>query len=494
MGILEIYFINVTLICEVFMPNYVYFLLACLALIVGYIIYGSIVAKLFGEDPNRPTPAITMADGVDYVPMKPANIWLIQLLNIAGIGPIFGPILGALYGPSALLWIVIGSIFAGGVHDYLSGMLSIRYKGTNVPNIVGYNLGNGFKHLMQVFAIILLLLVGVVFVTSPALLLKDLTSINSNIWLVIIFIYYFLATILPIDKIIGRFYPIFGAILLIMAVGMTTMLFVKGYDFYPSAEFVNQYPGENPLPMWPLIFVTIACGALSGFHATQSPIMSRCVTNETLGKPIFYGSMIGEGFIALIWATVGMTFYHSPAELQAAMANGGPAAVVNETAISLMGGFGGFLAVLGVIVLPITSGDTAFRAARLTIAEVFDYSQSERKNRLLIAIPLFILGAIISQIDFNIIWRYFGWSNQTLACIMLWAGAAYLYHRGRFHWIASLPATFMTAVVVTFICSQKIGFGMSMQISNYIGISSAIIALLAFIIYAKRPTKNEPQE
>ena len=349
-------------------------------------------------------------------------------------------------------------------------------------------------HLFTSF-IILLLLVGVVFMTSPAMLLKNLTSIDMNVWLIIIFVYYLLATILPIDKIIGRLYPIFGAVLLIMAVGMTVMLFVKGYDFYPAAEMTNQFPGDNPLPIYPLIFVTIACGALSGFHATQSPLMSRCLTKESYGRPIFYGAMIGEGFIALIWATVGMTFYQSPAELQAALASGGPANVVNQSALSLMGSIGGILAVLGVIVLPITSGDTAFRAARLTIAEVFNFNQTPSKNRLSIAIPLFIVGAILTQVDFNVIWRYFGWSNQTLACIMLWAGAAYLYRKGRFHWIASIPATFMTSVVVCYICMDKnLGFGIDYTISVYIGIAGALIAIGSFLAFANKNIEGAPTD
>ncbi len=280
-----------------------------------------------------------------------------------------------------------------------------------------------------------------------------------------------------------------------MAVGMTVMLFVKGYDFYPAAEMTNQFPGDNPLPIYPLIFVTIACGALSGFHATQSPLMSRCLTKESYGRPIFYGAMIGEGFIALIWATVGMTFYQSPAELQAALASGGPANVVNQSALSLMGSIGGILAVLGVIVLPITSGDTAFRAARLTIAEVFNFNQTPSKNRLSIAIPLFIVGAILTQVDFNVIWRYFGWSNQTLACIMLWAGAAYLYRKGRFHWIASIPATFMTSVVVCYICMDKnLGFGIDYTISVYIGIAGALIAIGSFLAFANKNIEGAPTD
>lgn len=472
------------------MSGYAYFFVSLLALIGGYFIYGTFVDKVFGSDPNRKTPAITHADGVDFVEMKPAKIWLIQILNIAGVGPIFGPILGALYGPAALVWIVIGCIFAGGVHDYLSGMLSIRYKGSNVPTIVGYNLGKIFKAIMQVFSVVLLLLVGVVFVTAPAGLLSKLfSSIGFEVWLIAIFAYYFCATILPIDKIIGRFYPCFGALLLIMSFGMITMLFINGYEFYPSLEWTNQNP--DGLPIWPLIFITIACGALSGFHATQSPIMSRCLGNEKLGKPVFYGAMIGEGIIALIWCTVGMTFYQTPEALKLA---GAPANVVYESAFALMGALGGTLAILGVIILPITSGDTAFRAARLTIAEAFGFKQNEAKNRLTIALPLFVLGAILSQVDFNIIWRYFGFANQALAVIVLWAGAAYLYRHNKFHFIASLPATFMTAVVVSFLCANKIGFNMPYEISNYIGIAVAIASLLAFIALGKKPIAGAPTE
>ena len=284
------------------MPNYVYFLLAVAGLILGYIVYGSIVAKIFGADENRPTPAKTMADGVDYVEMPMWKVWLIQLLNIAGVGPVFGPILGALYGPSALLWIVIGTIFAGAVHDYFSGMLSVRYKGANVPTIVGYNLGNAAKQVMRVFAVILLLLVGVVFVAAPAGLLAKLTPdyMDQMFWVAVIFAYYFLATILPIDKIIGRLYPLFGAVLIIMAVGMTVTMFTSGCEFYNWAAFPNTHPQQ--LPIFPLVFITIACGALSGFHATQSPLMSRCLGNEKQGKAVFYGGMVAEGFIGLVWA------------------------------------------------------------------------------------------------------------------------------------------------------------------------------------------------
>ncbi len=468
------------------MPGYVYFLLACAGLVLGYIVYGTFVQKVFGADPSIKTPAITKADGVDYTQMQPSRIWLIQLLNIAGVGPIFGPILGALYGPAALLWIVFGSIFAGAVHDYLAGMLSVRYGGSNMPNVVGYTLGSIPKQFMRVFSVILLLLVGVVFVTAPAKLLSNLTPdwMNFMFWLVVIFAYYFLATILPIDKLIGRIYPFFGALLLIMAVGMTVMLFVDGKPFYGAAEWTNQHP--KALPLWPLMFITIACGAISGFHATQSPIMSRCMANENLGKPIFYGSMIAEGFIALVWATVGMTFYQGPEALQETIAAGGPGKVVSDSAYALMGSVGGLLAVLGVIILPITSGDTAFRATRLTIAEMFKLPQVNVVKRLTIAVPLFVLGAVLSQLDFNILWRYFGWANQTLAMIVLWAGAAYLYRKNRLHWIASLPATFMTAATFTYISYEPaMGFGLSITTANIIGAAVAVGFLVLFILRGK---------
>ena len=367
------------------MPSWMYFVLALAGLLAGYCVYGAIVEKVFGPDPNRPTPACKMPDGVDYVEMSPTKVFLIQLLNIAGLGPVFGPILGALYGPIALLWVVIGCVFAGAVHDYFSGMLSVRYNGKSVPDIVGYNLGDLIKKLMRVFAVVLLILVGVVFVAAPAALLAKLTpsALNLTFWVCVIFAYYFLATIMPIDKIIGRFYPIFGAILIFMAVGITVMMFVSGTEFYNSAQWANQNP--KGLPIFPLVFITIACGALSGFHATQSPLMARCMANEKLGKPVFYGSMVAEGFIGLVWATVGMSFYHGPEALAAALAAGGPGNVVTESSFALMGTVGGILAILGVVVLPITSGDTAFRAARLTIAETFNYSQKAISPRLLIA-------------------------------------------------------------------------------------------------------------
>ena len=478
------------------MPKYMWFIIATACLIVGYIVYGGIVAKIFGTDGNRPTPAKTMADGVDYVEMPTWKVWLVQLLNIAGVGPVFGPILGALWGPSALIWIVIGSIFAGAVHDYMSGMLSVRYNGANVPAIVGYNLGNIAKQVMRVFAVVLLILVGVVFVSAPAALLAKLTPdyMNLTFWVIVIFAYYFIATIMPVDKIIGNFYPIFGAILIFMAVGMTVMLFYSDLPaFYNSIDSWTQNTHPKDLPIFPLVFITIACGALSGFRATQSPIMARCMANEKLGKPVFYGSMIAEGFIGLVWATVGMTFYHGPTELSAALAAGGPGNVVTQSSMALMGTVGGVLAILGVVVLPITSGDTAFRAARLTLAEAINYKQKLILPRLYIAVPMFIIGIFLSRVDFTIIWRYFGWANQTLATIVLWAGAAYLIRRGRFHWICTVPATFMTAVCVSYICYEPtMGFNISIDIANIIGVVAAIIAFVAFMIGGRKPIEDAP--
>jgi carbon starvation protein CstA len=480
------------------MPSFVYFLLAVAALIAGYMVYSRVAEKLFGIDEDRATPANSMADGVDYIKLPTPKIFLIQLLNIAGVGPVFGPILGALYGPSALLWIVLGSIFAGGMHDYFSGMMSVRYNGKSIPDVVGYTLGNGFKQFMRGFSIILLVLVGVVFVTAPAGLLANITPdwATKGMWVIVIFCYYFLATVLPIDVLIARLYPLFAVVLIIMAVGVGGGLIVEGYAFYnwPLADGASFWDNPHPqsLSLWPLMFVTIACGALSGFHATQSPLMSRCVPNETCGRGVFYGAMIAEGVIALIWATAGMTFYDSAPALLAAIKAGTPSGVVNEVCMTLLGPVGGILAILGVVVLPITSGDTAFRAARLIIADFTGVAQSKPVMRLFIAVPLFVIGIILSQVDFNIIWRYFGWSNQTLATIVLWSAAAYVVRRGGMHWLVSVPATFMTAVVIAYICVAPEGFTLPYTISVSIGLAVASLALISFLAAGNWFRKNVP--
>lgn len=462
-----------------------YFFACVAALIVGYFVYGKIVDRIFDADPNRITPARALADGVDYVEMSPKKIFLIQLLNIAGLGPIFGPILGALYGPAALVWIVIGCIFAGAVHDYFSGMLSIRHEGKSIPDVVGYQLGNGFKQFMRVFSIVLLLLVGVVFVLGPAKLLGNMSGMAVPVWVAIIFGYYFLATILPIQKIIGRLYPLFGAVLIFMAVGLTAALIFKGYQFFPELTLSNIHPKD--LPLWPLMFITIACGAVSGFHATQSPLMARCVTNEKYGRPLFFGAMIGEGIIALIWATLGMSFYSGAEALNTALGQGGPAYVVNEISTTLLGPVGGLLAVIGVIILPISSGDTAFRSARLIIADFLNMPQKLAPKRLLLAVPLFAVGYLVSLAEFGMIWRYFGWANQTLATIVLWTGAAYLIREAKNHWIATVPATFMTAVAATYLGYAEIGFSLPLQIASLVGILTAIGSLILFLVKFRNP-------
>lgn len=453
----------------------------CLASLVGgYVIYSVFVDRIFGVEPDRPTPVCVREDGVDFVAMPGWKIFLIQLLNIAGIGPIFGPILGALYGPVALIWIVIGSIFAGGVHDYFSGMLSIRHDGESIPEVVGYTLGNGVKQFMRGFSIILLLLVGIVFVSSPAQLLTNLTGIPMGVLVAVIFCYYFIATILPVDKIIGRIYPFFGAALIFMALSLIVMLFAGDYTIYPQRSLSNLNP-QN-LPLWPLMFITIACGALSGFHATQSPLMARCITNERQGRHIFYGAMILEGVVALIWATLAMSFFDTPDALNEVLSKGGPALVVNTISEELLGGAGAFLAIIGVVLLPVSSGDTAFRSARLIIADFLHLSQKSNAKRLFIAVPLFAIGFIVSKTDFNIIWRYFGWANQTMATIVLWTAAVYLAKRAKFHWIATLPATFMTAVVVSFLCYSEIGFSLPLTVATIIGSGVAIGCFILLIL------------
>lgn len=471
------------------------FFTCVLLLIAGYYVYGSFVDRIFGPDANRPVPSATMRDGVDFVPMSTPKLFLIQLLNIAGLGPIFGPILGALYGPSALLWIVAGSIFAGGVHDYFSGMLSLRANGDSVPNVVGRELGGAFRQFMNYFSIILLLLVGVVFVLGPGKLLSQLTGWPVNYWVAAIFGYYFLATILPIDKIIGRLYPIFGALLLFMSISLTVMIMTSPeHQVLPGGlSMANTHPKD--LPVWPLMFITIACGAISGFHATQSPMMARCCTSEKNGRFVFYGAMIGEGIIALIWCTLGLSFYNDAGALGAAIAKGSPSGVVNEVSTALLGGgLGSALAILGVVILPITSGDTAFRSARLIIAEYIKMPQAAIAKRLIIALPLFAMGFVVSLGDFNIIWRYFGWANQTLAMVMLWAAAAYLIKRGKLHWICTIPATFMTAVTFSYLSMEKIGFNLPYTWANAIGIACAVAALVAFFVAFGRKVGSVPAE
>lgn len=458
------------------------FLFGIVLLIVGYFTYGKFVEKVFGVKEERATPAYVNNDGVDYVPMSTKKNSLIQLLNIAGVGPIFGPIMGALYGPVAFIWIVLGAIFAGAVHDYLTGMISIRNRGAHLPELAGKFLGKFMKHVVNAFALLLLVLVGTVFVSAPAGLLYNLMNgwMAMGIIVALIFAYYFLATMLPIDKIIGRFYPIFGALLLISAVGVGGGMVITGANI-PELTLTNLHPDN--LPIFPLLFLTISCGALSGFHATQSPIISRTTQNEGQGRKIFYGMMIAEAIVAMIWAAAGMALFNGPVGLNELLAAGGPALIVSEASTMMLGAIGGTLAVLGVIILPITSGDTAFRSARMIIADYFKISQAKITSRLWIALPMFIISIALTQIDFNILWRYFSWANQSTAVIALFVGAMYLFVAGKNYWIALVPGSFMLMATTTYILNATIGFNLPMNVA-YIGATVISIAIISIFFVA----------
>lgn len=483
------------------------FVVSLVALVAGYFIYGRVVEKVFGVDSSRKTPAITKADGVDYIPMPAWKVYMIQFLNIAGTGPIFGAIMGAKFGPSAYLWIVFGCIFAGAVHDYMTGMLSIRNNGAGLPDLVGEYLGKGTKTFILAFSIIVLMLVGTVFVFSPALILGDIAGDSSKIaimaWVGVIFLYYLLATLMPIDKIIGRIYPVFSFALLFMAVALMVCLFVK-WPVLPEIWDGLGNLGESKgllsgQPVFPCLFITIACGAVSGFHATQSPLMARCVSDEKLGRPVFYGAMITEGIVALIWATVASWFFYGggAAEVGSGLSAAAPEVVV-KVSEGWLGILGGILAILGVVAAPITSGDTAFRSARLIVADFLHLPQKPIRNRLIISIPLFILASfllwynIADEDGFNVIWRYFGWANQTLAVFMLWTATAYLvkYRGGMSFMLTLLPAAFMTAVCVTYLCVAKIGLNLPVTWNWYIGISTFVLSLAVFSILYMRRKQN----
>jgi carbon starvation protein CstA len=483
------------------------FTLSLIALLLGYLLYGRFVERVFGPD-DRETPAIAKADGVDFMVLPPWKIFMIQFLNIAGTGPIFGAIMGAKFGPAAYLWIVLGCIFAGATHDYFSGMLSVRHGGANQPELIGTYLGKTTKNVMLVFSVFLLLMVGAVFVFSPAKILGDMWEpavvVDSmgqyTFWLIIIFIYYIIATMLPIDKIIGKIYPLFAFSLLFMAVALMVMLFVKMPDIPEIWEGLS-VPALTPKNIFPALFITIACGAISGFHATQSPLMARCMKHEKQGRPIFYGAMITEGVVALIWATVAMFFfYNNPTPGYETIAGGAAAvgdapSVVNLICNDWLGLFGGILALLGVVAAPITSGDTALRSARLIIADFIKVEQHSISKRLAICVPLFaaVMALLIWQMNdkegFNMIWSWFGWSNQTLSVFMLWAITVYLVQQKKPYVITLIPAIFMTVVCVTFLLSEqlfKIPVGMTWSIAG----STMVITLSWFCLWYRKYQNN----
>lgn len=471
------------------------FVVALAILIAGYFTYGKFVSKIFGVEPHRPTPVKTMADGVDYVELPTWKIFLIQFLNIAGLGPIFGAIMGVMYGPAAFLWIVFGTIFAGAVHDYLSGMLSLRNGGTSLPEIVGAQLGKGVKNVMRVFALLLMILVGAVFVYNPADLLAMLTpaSLDRLFWIIVIFAYYMAATLLPVDKLIGKLYPLFGVALLFMAVGIMAMLFVH-HEAVPEVwdQFYNHKPDPEANPIFPMMFVSIACGAISGFHATQSPMMARCLRNEKYGRPVFYGAMVTEGIVALIWAAAAVAFTGGYDGLQEYLGTGSPAILVNNLSTTWLGTFGGVLAVLGVIAAPITSGDTALRSARLIAADFMGFEQKKIVKRLMISIPVFLLCFVIMLMPYDALWRYFAWCNQVLSVFTLWAVTVWLARNRKLYIITLVPAMFMTCVTVTYIFFAPEGFGIltdwiaGVKPGYYLslGIGLAVTALFT-VLFAK---------
>lgn len=464
------------------------FLIAIAVLIGGYFIYGMVIERVFGIDPKRPTPAYTRTDGIDYMPLSPWRVFLIQFLNIAGLGPIFGAIMGIMFGPAAFLWITFGTIFAGAVHDYLSGMISLRSGGASLPEIVGQELGPGVKNVMRVWSVVLLILVGAVFVISPAGIIDDITPDANDrlIWVGVIFVYYMLATLLPIDRLIGRLYPIFGAALLFMAVALLVVMIAGGMTIPDGfSDGLSSRYGDDTHMIFPMMFVSIACGAISGFHATQSPMMARCLTNERLARPIFYGAMVAEGLVALIWAAAAIAFTGSYGSLHQYMTEHGAnaGALVREISVTWLGDLGGILALLGVVAAPITTGDTALRSTRLMVADMLHIDQKKITKRLLISIPIFALTFLIMCIDFNVLWRYFAWCNQSLAVFTLWAVTVYLARHGKAYVVTLLPAMFMTAVTVSYLifAPRPEGFGLGFGVAVAAGSAVAIALMLLFM-------------
>lgn len=470
----------------------------CLALLIGgYFVYGKMVDNTFGTD-DRETPAVRINDGVDYVVMPQWKLFLVQLLNIAGLGPIFGALQGALWGPVVFLWITFGTIFAGGVHDYFSGMLSERNDGASISEVCGIYLGGLMKNVMRVFSIVLLVIVGTVFAVGPAGLIVTLFQnngaaglvTNKEFWLWVILAYYFIATFISIDKIIGKIYPVFGICLIIMAVGVAIGIFTKAEFVIPEiwSNFHNMHPKGTPI--WSVMFITVACGAISGFHATQSPLMARCMKSEKQGHFVFYGAMVCEGVIALIWAAAGCSLYAVTGGLntglQEALANGQSAAIY-DVCKKTMGGIGIALAMLGVIACPITSGDTAFRSARLVVADWFKIDQKAYASRLKLCIPLLAAGAIIGHLDYTIVWRYFSWTNQTLAMIVLWTASMYLYKEKKNYWLTAVPATFMSAVSMTYFFYA----GECLNLGTTVAYPAGIILAVVFLGIFMRATKKQ---
>ena len=472
------------------------FLIGVAVLIAGYFVYGKYISRFFGADESRVTPAIRLRNDIDYMPLPVWKIFLIQFLNIAGLGPIFGAILGAAYGPIAFLWITLGCIFAGGVHDYFSGMMSIRHDGLSITEIVGIYMGKNIKAILIIITMVLLIMVGAVFVTGPAKLLENLTSgyISIEWWIAIIFIYYFIATLLPIDQLIGKIYPIFGVALLFMAFSIGIMMVVKGMEIpnITLANFHNFHDHPDKFPLFPMMFITIACGAISGFHGTQSPMMARCMKNEKMGQRVFYGAMITEGIVTMIWAAAAMGFYHGVDNLNFELAKNGSnaAVIVQDISVSLLGKYGGLLAIIGVIVAPISTGDTALRSARLITSDFFHFKQKNIFQRIKISTPIFLITFLLTQIKFDIIWRYLSWTNQILAMIILWTTALYLKKENKSVWIAVIPAIFMSITTSTYFFVAPEGIKLPYTLSLILGAVFAIILTIIFFLKTGHKQKH----
>ena len=468
------------------------FLICLVLLVAAYFLYGRYLERVCKIDTSAEVPSKRLYDGVDYVPLPRWRVFLIQLLNIAGIGPIFGAILGACFGPVAFLWITAGGILMGAMHDFISGVMLVRNDGLSIPEIVGRYLGNGMRQFMRLFSIILLILVGVVFLRSPASILGEMIpQVPYMAWIGIIIVYYFLATLLPVDKIIAKLYPLFGFALLFMAIALAGVLLFGDYTIPELNTFANFQINKESMPIIPTLFITIACGAISGFHATQSPMMARCVNNEKECRMVFYGAMISESIIALIWAAIAMAFFGGANGLSATLAEHGNDAAwaVNAIAQSTLGLFGGILAVLGVVAAPITSGDTAFRSARLIIADIFHIDQRSHLKRLYISIPIFAIGLAITFVDFSVVWRYFSWTNQALATIVLWCIVIYLHQQRSNIWVALLPAVFMTFICASFVFVSKQFFGLGTAPISYICGGIVTIVLTALMVWKLRRDK-----
>lgn len=458
--------------------------IVCLGLLItAYFTYGRYLEHLADVDTKHKTPVDRLEDGIDYIRLPRWRIFLIQLLNIAGTGPIFGAILGACFGPIAFLWITFGGIFFGAMHDFLSGMIIMRHDGRSLPEIIGIYLGIPTRMIVRIFSIILMVLVGAVFILSPADLLTNMApGISKNVWIWIILIYYVLATMLPVDKIIGKLYPIFGVALISMAVGLLGVLIFGNYRIPELTTIHNFQLNPDALPIIPTLFITIACGAISGFHATQSPLMARCIANESQCRSVFYGSMISESIIALIWAAIAMAFFNGPTALGEQLAeHGGNAAwAVDVISNTTLGKIGAILALLGVVVAPITSGDTAFRSARLIIADIFNIDQRPILKRFAICIPLFVVGYAITLVNFDIIWRYFAWANQTLAAVVLWTIYVWLVRKNSNYWVALIPAIAMTFVVTCFVFVSPQFVGIENRVLAY-SIAAIVTIAIGFL-------------